>query len=369
MKRVFKLFGSVHRSEWAVAFWTACSCAFFTWVAAVSNDDLVSRRELLMIAAAFVITMTTALTLFVYLFRVRLKKTIPALLALLFGFIFVFFGKDFLHPNFAVLRDLDLRVVEMDDGARTDLVWAYWAVPSDKADSSPVHVRDISFNQISKNGVWEKDDAGGLSTKEVGAGLQFNLAGLHFNQPVLCIIAHGGRALVELGYNGTRNFYHLNGTDTDPLVIETLKPTLYEILLSYAVYGFAIAGILFWLILFLLNREISEKSRMAPASRLFVLLVAFFLPVFLLGIVLVLTNIIPFGERTFLRIDMGRQYAAFLAYLRDMAAEGNDPFYSFSKGVGGDMYFLYSYYLANPINRLVGLFGTGICRWQLRCWF
>ena len=55
-------------------------------------------------------------------------------------------------------------------------------------------------------------------------------------------------------------------------------------------------------------------------------------------------------------MDMRDQYADYLAYLRTMAANGNNLFYSFSKNLGGEMSSLAAYYLNNPINYLIYLF-------------
>ena len=66
-------------------------------------------------------------------------------------------------------------------------------------------------------------------------------------------------------------------------------------------------------------------------------------------------GVYPFGEGTFLRADMNSQYSAFITYLRSILLGENDLFYSFSMNGGGNFYFLYTYYLANPFNWLMAL--------------
>lgn len=86
-----------------------------------------------------------------------------------------------------------------------------------------------------------------------------------------------------------------------------------------------------------------------------ILISAFFAPVILLILVLMNLHVTPFGEGTFLRADMNSQYSAFLTYLRSILLGENDLFYSFSMNGGGNFYFLYTYYLANPFNWLMAL--------------
>ena len=86
-----------------------------------------------------------------------------------------------------------------------------------------------------------------------------------------------------------------------------------------------------------------------------ILISAFFAPVLLLLSVFMNLSVYPFGEGTFLRADMNSQYSAFLTYLRSIFLGENDLFYSFSMNSGGNFYFLFAYYLANPLNWLLAL--------------
>lgn len=67
-------------------------------------------------------------------------------------------------------------------------------------------------------------------------------------------------------------------------------------------------------------------------------------------------RIVPFGGSSLLIQDMSGQYISYFAYLKDMLAEGNDFFYTFSKNMGGDMAGFSAYYLLSPLNVLFILF-------------
>ena len=55
--------------------------------------------------------------------------------------------------------------------------------------------------------------------------------------------------------------------------------------------------------------------------------------------------------------DLNSQYVNFLLYYRNHLAE-NGLFYSFSKGLGGNFFGIFTYYLASPLNLIVFLFPT-----------
>lgn len=82
---------------------------------------------------------------------------------------------------------------------------------------------------------------------------------------------------------------------------------------------------------------------------------SFITPIALVLFLLARLGITPFGGGSFLRADMDSQYSAFLSYLRSILRGDNDLFYSFSMNGGGNFYFLYTYYLANPFNWLMAL--------------
>ena len=74
--------------------------------------------------------------------------------------------------------------------------------------------------------------------------------------------------------------------------------------------------------------------------------------VMILAIFLLLT-ITPFGNRTWLTIDLGQQYVDFFSYYQDTLLHHPEQFfYSFSKSIGGEMVSLWAYYLLSPFNLL-----------------
>ena len=74
--------------------------------------------------------------------------------------------------------------------------------------------------------------------------------------------------------------------------------------------------------------------------------------VMILAIFLFFT-ITPFGNRTWLTIDLGQQYVDFFSYYQDTLLHHPEQFfYSFSKSIGGEMVSLWAYYLLSPFNLL-----------------
>ena len=66
-----------------------------------------------------------------------------------------------------------------------------------------------------------------------------------------------------------------------------------------------------------------------------------------------LFTITPFGNRTWLTIDLGQQYVDFFSYYKDTLLHHPEQFfYSFSKSIGGEMVSLWAYYLMSPFNLL-----------------
>ena len=66
------------------------------------------------------------------------------------------------------------------------------------------------------------------------------------------------------------------------------------------------------------------------------------------------SNIYPFGSDTFLRVDMGMQYADFLSFVRNSSPL--EKIYSFSKSFGGQTWALMAYYGFSPFNLLLYIF-------------
>lgn len=84
-------------------------------------------------------------------------------------------------------------------------------------------------------------------------------------------------------------------------------------------------------------------------------LLAFFLPVSIMLGLFMIKQIYPFGESSFLNIDMYHQYFPFLSEFYHKLKEGESLLYSFNIGIGSNFIDLYGYYLASPTNWLVFL--------------
>ena len=82
----------------------------------------------------------------------------------------------------------------------------------------------------------------------------------------------------------------------------------------------------------------------------FWIVLSFLCPVLGLLLFFSLHKITPFGNNSFLIHDMNYQYVDFYAYLKTVLQGENDIHYSLSRGLGGDFYSFFAYYLASPLN-------------------
>lgn len=88
---------------------------------------------------------------------------------------------------------------------------------------------------------------------------------------------------------------------------------------------------------------------------------SFLIPVIIMGAYFAYRQMAPFGPSSLLTVDLGQQYVDFFAYFRNIFLHHPGAlFYSFSKGLGGEMLGTNAYYLFSPLN-LILLFFPG--RW------
>ncbi len=85
------------------------------------------------------------------------------------------------------------------------------------------------------------------------------------------------------------------------------------------------------------------------------IVLAFFIPFFVMILVFIERGIFPFGDRSFLRTDLYHQYAPFFKELLNKLQEGDSLLYSWDIGNGSNFLALYCYYLSSPVNWLVVL--------------
>lgn len=90
-------------------------------------------------------------------------------------------------------------------------------------------------------------------------------------------------------------------------------------------------------------------------KNLYLYIMSFLLPFILICLIFAVLHVYPFGNSLFLVHDLSGQYISFLTYLRDMAGNKNDFFYSFSQVFGLDVVGVICYYLLSPFNILVFL--------------
>lgn len=89
--------------------------------------------------------------------------------------------------------------------------------------------------------------------------------------------------------------------------------------------------------------------------RNFVYILGFVIPFIVLGMIFVKNKIYPFGDNIYLRSDMYHQYAPFYRELYEKLVNGGSLTFSWEIGMGVNFSAVYSYYLASPVNLLLGL--------------
>jgi uncharacterized membrane protein YfhO len=102
------------------------------------------------------------------------------------------------------------------------------------------------------------------------------------------------------------------------------------------------------------NLEIWMKKHLRFIASL--LFPSFLVPFSLLGFVLFLFDIFPFGERTLLVSDMSNQYIQFYSYLYDVFVNGKSLLYSWEAGMGLNFLGIFAYYLSSPFSLLIIFF-------------
>lgn len=86
------------------------------------------------------------------------------------------------------------------------------------------------------------------------------------------------------------------------------------------------------------------------------MILSFLFPFFIMISVLMYRGVYPFGDNSFLHMDMYHQYMPFFAELLHKLKNGESLYYSWNIGLGSNFLALFAYYLASPANWLVVLF-------------
>lgn len=86
------------------------------------------------------------------------------------------------------------------------------------------------------------------------------------------------------------------------------------------------------------------------------LLLSFFIPIIVMLLGFRLTNVYPFGDRSYLGVDGLQQYLPFFTELYEKLHRGGSLFYSWNGGLGYDFWAVISYYLMSPWNLCILFF-------------
>lgn len=89
------------------------------------------------------------------------------------------------------------------------------------------------------------------------------------------------------------------------------------------------------------------------------LILAFLVPVVILTCIFIGSDVVPFGDSIYLRSDCYHQYAPFYKELYRKITEGGSLNYSWNIGMGVNFSAIFSYYLATPVNLLLGIIAPG----------
>lgn len=90
----------------------------------------------------------------------------------------------------------------------------------------------------------------------------------------------------------------------------------------------------------------------AFARRHSIYLTAFLIPILLMLVIFIIRGVYPFGDRSFLHVDMYHQYFPFLNEFYDKLKNGDSLLFSWKTGLGSNFLALFVYYLASPFNWL-----------------
>ena len=103
----------------------------------------------------------------------------------------------------------------------------------------------------------------------------------------------------------------------------------------------------------------SSVKKASWSKRNFVYLLGFLVPFLILGMIFAKNQIVPFGDNIYLRSDMYHQYAPFYKELYEKLVNGGSLTFSWEIGMGVNFSAIYSYYLASPVNLLLGFVPEG----------
>lgn len=104
------------------------------------------------------------------------------------------------------------------------------------------------------------------------------------------------------------------------------------------------------------TRKADRTAKAAGSGRWF--LIGFAIPALIMLVGYVQIGVWPFGDGTVLIIDSLHQYLPFYTEFHEKLVHHSSLLYSFSAGLGYNFWATYAYYLASPLNFLIGLVPT-----------
>ena len=354
---MFKRGGPRHTLSLLLSIFSALGTVFLLFTFYAGIDDILSVRELVLIAVVF---LTTAVASFL------ISKNISGKTLLLTAAIAVFAAAavNFEYPELMKLpvqlpAENKVLIVDQDDGASLSMTWAYRFRPraqqGDPFLTNPD--RDISFSQLTKEGTWEENIIGEdpvLTTYEKGAAIGIP-QNFRMHLAVLCLKADGGTVTLKVPGIEENILITPEMTADQPYRVimkngqlpETAGNMVQILFWSGALFFGSLCGIA------LGNSAVNYQGTHKQAL---ICLSAFLVPCLIMLILCFFLKITPFGEKSFLINDMWGEYADYMAYFRSILSGENDLFYSFSKSLGDDLLSLLAFYVINPLNWLVCLF-------------
>ena len=103
-----------------------------------------------------------------------------------------------------------------------------------------------------------------------------------------------------------------------------------------------------------------KQLKALESNKKFIYLLCFLLPCLVMAVVYAAFRVFPFGDRTALVMDLNGQYADFFSYYHRVLTGGESLGYSFTKGLGGNVFGLFAYYLSSPFFLLALFFPTSV---------
>ena len=87
------------------------------------------------------------------------------------------------------------------------------------------------------------------------------------------------------------------------------------------------------------------------------IITAFFAAMVTMLIIYICNGMVPFGDKTILRMDLYHQYAPLFAELYERVIQGDSLIYSWSSGLGSCFLGNFFNYLSSPLSALIFFFG------------